>query len=442
MATTFDMFLTAYDPSDLPGGSVDPLGFDRAYTFLADGLLPGLTNVASAPRYFSVLCAGVSMAQVDAGAPPRLLQRTRRDAVLRLERLWALANVLAAKDPTSRGSGIRGVTYAREEAARLERSGAKAATPKFKLLSRQEPYGVLGIYGAIAEGMRLVDRAAYNLTPDGGERLAETFRRETDLPKRIERAVQEQTEVDLASLAAWGARAAVDARPGPGEASCLRDALLRDPTRVRTSMLLAGNPVREEEDELTRLQRVAQKIGSRSDDQDLREVILAILPFETCYRLANLVLQRLLWLCRNQQGGGVAPDSLSKDAVLQYVATELPQSVRQLVAALDEAGSRHLAGHRERMSDIRAFLEATQATGTDLPGLAAIVQRRHEEVQHGKFDRGRHKMPWIERNSGGFTLTSARVGGFDFEATTLENIAAHAYRTGSADAMIAAGGVQ
>ena len=25
------LFLTAYDPSDLPGGSLDPLGFDRGY---------------------------------------------------------------------------------------------------------------------------------------------------------------------------------------------------------------------------------------------------------------------------------------------------------------------------------------------------------------------------------------------------------------------------
>lgn len=24
-------FITAYDPSDLPGGSLDPMGFDRGY---------------------------------------------------------------------------------------------------------------------------------------------------------------------------------------------------------------------------------------------------------------------------------------------------------------------------------------------------------------------------------------------------------------------------
>ena len=58
-------FLTSYDPSDLPGGSIDPLGFERGYIFLADKILPGLTNVASRPRYFSLLCAGVALADAD-----------------------------------------------------------------------------------------------------------------------------------------------------------------------------------------------------------------------------------------------------------------------------------------------------------------------------------------------------------------------------------------
>lgn len=65
----FPVFLTAYDPSDLPGGSLDPLGFERGYLFLADKILPGLTNVADRPRYFSVLCAGASLAEVTGGEP-------------------------------------------------------------------------------------------------------------------------------------------------------------------------------------------------------------------------------------------------------------------------------------------------------------------------------------------------------------------------------------
>jgi len=37
----FPIFLTACDPSDLSGGSLDPLGFERGYLFLADKILPG-----------------------------------------------------------------------------------------------------------------------------------------------------------------------------------------------------------------------------------------------------------------------------------------------------------------------------------------------------------------------------------------------------------------
>jgi hypothetical protein len=55
-------FLSAYDPSELPGGSIDPLGFERGYIFLADKILPGLTNAAGRPRYFSVVCAGSLLA--------------------------------------------------------------------------------------------------------------------------------------------------------------------------------------------------------------------------------------------------------------------------------------------------------------------------------------------------------------------------------------------
>jgi hypothetical protein len=67
----FPIFLTAYDPSDLPGGSLDPLGFERGYLFRADKILPALTNVADRPQYFSVLCAGALIGDVDISDPPR-----------------------------------------------------------------------------------------------------------------------------------------------------------------------------------------------------------------------------------------------------------------------------------------------------------------------------------------------------------------------------------
>ena len=65
-----ELFLTTYDPSDLPGRSIDPLGFERGYLFLADKTLPGMTHVASSPRYFEMLCAVASHAG-NRGSTPR-----------------------------------------------------------------------------------------------------------------------------------------------------------------------------------------------------------------------------------------------------------------------------------------------------------------------------------------------------------------------------------
>jgi hypothetical protein len=78
-------FLTAYDPSDLPGTSVDPLGFDRGYNFLADQILPGLTNVARLPRYFGLLYTGALLGP-ESRSPTRAEVEARQQAVLRLER--------------------------------------------------------------------------------------------------------------------------------------------------------------------------------------------------------------------------------------------------------------------------------------------------------------------------------------------------------------------
>jgi hypothetical protein len=43
-----------------------------------------------------MLCAGVALAEIDETEAPKRLYSERRQVVLRLERLWALANVLDA----------------------------------------------------------------------------------------------------------------------------------------------------------------------------------------------------------------------------------------------------------------------------------------------------------------------------------------------------------
>ena len=148
--------LTAYDPTDLPGGSIDPLGFERGYLFLADKTLPGLTNVANRPRYFGLLCAGAQLADVSTSFSPRQAYQARMQSVLRLERLWALANVLArdeAENDQLATSGLRGVSYAERKTESIYKERSSRTTGEFKLLSRQVTYGAVGIYGAVAQGM-------------------------------------------------------------------------------------------------------------------------------------------------------------------------------------------------------------------------------------------------------------------------------------------------
>lgn len=96
----FPIFLTAYDPSDLPGSSLDPMGFERKYLFLSDKILPGLTNVADRPRYSSILCAGAFLAEVNPANPPRSQYQKRLDHILRLERCTAPGVALAGHSAT------------------------------------------------------------------------------------------------------------------------------------------------------------------------------------------------------------------------------------------------------------------------------------------------------------------------------------------------------
>ncbi|HEX7376684.1 MAG TPA: hypothetical protein VF278_06205 [Pirellulales bacterium] len=94
------------------------------------------------------------LGDADRYAPPRLQYERRLRTLLRFERLWALANVLASEasqDGQLPIGGICGVTYAERAARPLLKKKATRADCDFRLLSRQVRYGVVGIYGAVAE---------------------------------------------------------------------------------------------------------------------------------------------------------------------------------------------------------------------------------------------------------------------------------------------------
>lgn len=438
------LFLTAYDPSDLPGGSIDPLGFERGYLFLADKILPGLTNVASLPRYFSVLCAGASLALTDVSDTPRRQYQSRLDCILRFERFWALANVLAsAQAPEGKLplGGIRGVTYAEAKAKSTLGARVRRVSSDFKLLSRQVPYGVVGIYGAVADGMRLLDRKTFTLTPDLGGRLADGFLDETSAPAVLLKAVREDGDVSLDGLAEWGQRAHIARGPLQAERGPMAEALRRDPVRARMAAVLAGHPFQSDrETELQRLKRLLPALSRDSVSADLEEAVSIILAYEACYQLVMLAFERLLWACRSMPAAAVRAAELASDPVLQLVRARTPAAVRHFGKLLDEARTEQFLAGLDRLGDVRRFLEVAAAASGSVESLARELLTRHADVQRGKFDRGRRKMPWLEETAGRISLTMTRVGGLDREAKLPGDIGPHPYRLSSADALVAAAG--
>jgi len=433
------VFLTAYDPSDLPGGSLDPLGFERGYLFLADKILPGLTNVADRPRYFSVLCAGAFLADADVADPPRVQYQKRLNCILRFERFWTLANVLAAAEPPDEElpvSGIRGVTYASRKADSLLLGGARRTNADFQLLSRQVPYGVVGIYGAVADGMRLVDRKTLTLTPDRGEPLGQGFIQQTEMPKALIKAVQDDQDIAIGQLTDWGLRSHISGKAVPAERKCLAEALHRNPVRSRMAHVLSSHPVQGDKDtELARLERLLPTLVVQSENKDLHEAVTAILAYEGAYRLAMLGFERLLWLCRALPSAAIQASDIESDAVMNRVRAALPAASQRLGAALDSSVTESFLKDVSRLEDTRRFLERAAAACGSQEDVTRELMDRHSDVQRGKFDNGRRKIPWLEVSGDRISLTMTRVGGLDREATTPSSIAPHPYRLSSADAL-------
>jgi hypothetical protein len=431
-----DVFLTAYDPTDLPGTSVDPLGFERAYLFLADAVLPGLTNVVGGARYFSVLCAGAHLADVSSSATPREQVTQRRAAIMRLERLWALANVLRPDADQQELLGIRGIRYVQAAQAELQRTGARYANIDFKLLARQATYGVLGIYGNVAEGMHLIDRATYSLTPGLGDRLAEAFVAGTRMPDAVRKATAGDGTVRLDVLAEWGTQASLAAAIPASEARPFRDALFSDPIRRRMCDLLAGVPSREAEDELTWMARLRAAAVKARRDGDLADALAVIQRFERCYRLAIASLMRLLVMCRASATGAIDRASRTADGVLGDARAALGPAFSELERTLADQQTLAIGARPERLEDALSFLRATAGT-TDSLAFCERIVARHAEIQRGKFDGGRRKAPWLDESNGALALTPSRVPDTPPDITGPEDIRPHAYRTFTAQRLLA-----
>lgn len=433
-------FLTSYDPTDLPGGSVDPLGFDRGYTWLAEKILPGLTNAADQPRYLSALCAALILADgASSAATPRERERVRRGVVLRAERFWVLACVLASERTSHDHAGIRGIRYVRAAVERLTERGQRDTDANYRLLSRQATYGLLGIYGNVADNLHLVAGDGLALNADLGGRLGEAFLDETEAPPPLRRAVVEGGTVRLDALSAWGERAHVAAPTRAAERKALREALTANDARRRMVALLVAHPARAEETEIGRLQRISKELARTDRDPDLREALRAILAYERGFQETLLVFQRLLWGCQSAPFH-VSLSALRADGSLAASRDRIARAGEDLDAALDAARSAAFLAQRERVADVRGFLrQAAHAQG--LEELASVIVRRHVDVLRGRVSAGRSKMPWIELRDGRVVPTLAAAQRIERPPARAEDLPPHGYRTWAADRMLRAGGL-
>jgi len=295
------------------------------------------------------------------------------------------------------------------------------------------------MYANVADGMHFFNRDDFILTPALGEVAAEAFLAETGLPGSIRRAVIDDTDVPLATLSDWGERAHVEAEVKPREAACLDEALHYNDVRSRMAGVLRDHPAKNDEDtELARLTRVLRTLKRNSQHQDLQEGIECILAFESCYQHVQLSLERILWLCRHHSAASITLAELANDPVMLLVKTNLPARVQRLLDVLDHGTMPGFRDNLDRLSNVRSFLETVSGAVQDNSLFVDAIISRHADVQHGKLDRGRSKMPWLERINSRLQLTMTRSGGLNREATDPSHINPHPYRLGAADAFLSA----
>jgi hypothetical protein len=121
---------------------------------------------------------------------------------------------------------------------------------------------------------------------------------------------------------------------------------------------------------------------------------------------------------------------------MESVCQNLPEAERTFVQALDGGETGSFRKDLDRLDDVKLFLVEAAASCNSGQDLAERIMARHGDVQRGKFDKGRRKMPWIEHVAqGSIALTSTRVGGLRFEATEPTRIIPHLYRLSAGDAL-------
>jgi hypothetical protein len=290
------------------------------------------------------------------------------------------------------------------------------------------------MYANVADGMHFFNREDFILTPALGEVAAEAFCNETEMPNTLRRAIVEDSDVALTTLSDWGERAHVEAEIKPGEAACLHEALHATDLRSRMATLLLEHPSKNDS-EMARLARIVRRLKKVGLHDDLREAGDCTLSYEACYQHVQLALERLLWLCRHHSRAAISVTELADDPVFTLVRKDLPAHTRHLLDCLDQGSTAGFRENLDRLADVRRFLETISGVCEENSAFIDVLIARHTDIQHGKFDRSRRKMPWLERNGSLINLTMTRAGGLNRSVFQPDEIAPHPYRFGAADAL-------
>lgn len=462
-ALTLPVFLTAYDPAELPGGTLDPLGLTGGYLALADDLFPGMTAAANQGTYLGVLCAALHVAEQH-GKPGGLSSSSARsariDMALRFERLWALSCALkAAESPRDqetpppddapqreRVPGLRGITYVNRVVERLHQESSKAVRTDFPLLAQQYRYGMFGIYGGVAEEFELLDKSTLSLRPGLGQGLGAAFFEGTTKnlgrgsSALLKATLDPGATIRVDVLRAWSERTFAGLEFPLEARRPLREAILASPRRANMFRLLED--VWEEWEggwsDIDLLSACEERLREANGDERLLLALGAARAYDAFLRGFTLLFERVLWRCR-RSGDAEAAERLYRDPVLCEASEALPELARGLLQAqanLLEGGIRSL---EERGRGIlQAVRRAADVEGPD--AAVELVLRRHGQVQRDKVEQGRPKQPWVERRGTDWTLTSGRIGGRSSEVKGPQDVRGPDWRVGAAVSFLSVSG--
>jgi hypothetical protein len=395
-------FVTRYDPLGESNSSIDPLGALQVYGALVDLLLPGLSTITTRPRYVSLVCTALRLAEERRTYPVGPAGVTQRRAAAEpYERVWALACVLA-QDAGLRGAadGLRGVTFA-TRALRDFQARNIPPSSRYRLLKYQSRTGGIPTYWVTLTGAELVDEAGALMT-DGRALaacfpelpLSENAKRNLCMPGRAD-----GVSIEIKALHEWSAKCHLGAM-GREESRLVGEALCSDDRRscVRTA-LLASQRAGEMTDAWTvpalrRLRRhlerdeaavrllLPQTIDAIITVERFHEAVLAV--FDWALFWGTMSSHRSIWLVEDEPAFRETTDHARARA-------------SDLVTFSKEALGPRL---HTLLGDFVAFASDVDRCAASRSILQEVL-RRHHRVQAGKIAGGIPKQEWVTQSDTG-----------------------------------------